>query len=407
MYHESEEVVKQAVVCVRGRVDPSVSKAPQGLGGSPVRQGVVAQFARRAVGAALVSVAAAVALEVGAVRPVHALQPAEGALVDIYRRVAPAVVRLGRGQALGSGFLIDRQGHVVTNNHVVQEAQTITVTFLDGTEVEARVVGTDRNSDLAVLRAERLPLGVEPLQFGDSDNLQVGQQAIAIGNPFGLSGTMTVGIVSALHRTIPASLTPFAIPDVIQTDASINPGNSGGPLLNSDGLVIGVTTAIRSSTGLFQGVGFAVPASLVRRVVPHLIAEGRYRWPWLGVSGASLTRDLARASGLPENLRGAYVDRVIPDSPAERAGVQGSQRTEEVEGERLPAGGDVIVAINAAPIRSFDDLLSYIASKTEVGQVVRLTVLRGSRQLELETTLDPRPEQLPSLEAEPEPDSNP
>ncbi|HEY8426661.1 MAG TPA: trypsin-like peptidase domain-containing protein [Limnochordales bacterium] len=332
--------------------------------------------------------------------PLQALQPSEQALVDLYRRVAPAVVRLSRGASVGSGFVYDVQGHIVTNRHVVAGASTVEVTFLDGTVMEGEVVGTDPDSDLAVVKIERLPPGVEPLVLGDSTAVQVGQTAIAIGNPFGLSGTMTVGIVSGLHRTVPAfarGSAGFVIPDVIQTDAAINPGNSGGPLLDSSGAVIGVATAIAlgSPFPAFAGVGLAVPAHLVKRVVPSLIAKGSYEWPWLGVSGVSLTPELARANGLPPDTRGAYVVQVVPGGPAAAAGLRGSTR--ERGADFLPVGGDVIVAIDGSSIASFDDLLVYIARYTSVGQRLQVTVLRDGQRLDVPVTLTARPATLPEM----------
>lgn len=363
-------------------------------GGRAVRQEARRRPVRLVASVAMVVVAAA-GIALLSARPLSALKPGEEVLVAIYRRVAPAVVSLRKEDGQGSGFVIDPRGYIVTNNHVVSGARSVEVAFLDGTVLEGRVVGTDRDSDLAVVKVDELPPDVQPLQLGDSDTLQVGQQAIAVGNPFGLSGTMTAGIVSGLHRTIPASLSEFVIPDIIQTDASINPGNSGGPLVDSSGLVIGVTTAIRSTTGIFQGAGFAVPVSLVKRVVPALIERGRYDWPWLGVSGTTLTPQLAQANGLARQTRGAYVDRVIPGAPAERAGLRGTQRTVLTGGQRLPVGGDVIVAIDNTPVASFDDLLVYIARYTEVGKTVRVKVLRGGQTLELRAQLEARPAQVP------------
>ena len=358
-----------------------------------------AHTVRLAASLALILVAA-IGLTAVTAPPMRALQPGEQALIDLYRRVAPAVVRLSRGEGLGSGFLIDTQGHIVTNNHVVAGASTVGVTFLDGTMLEGRVVGTDPDSDLAVVKVDRVPPGVRPLTLGDSTSVQIGQTAIAIGNPFGLSGTMTVGIISGLHRTIPAAArgqAGFVIPDVIQTDAAINPGNSGGPLLDSSGLVIGVATAIpfTSAFPAFAGVGLAVPAHLVKRVVPALIEKGRYEWPWLGVSGVDLTPELARANGLDPDTRGAYVVQVIANSPASAAGLRGAQRQAVVNGARVPVGGDVIVSIDGAPIASFDDLLVYIARYTSVGQSLRLRVLRDGKPTELKVTLAARPATLP------------
>lgn len=364
-----------------------------------MRQPTRGQWARLAGSLVLIAVAA-VGLTLLSAPPMQALQPQEQVLVDLYRQAAPAVVRLSREQGLGSGFVYDAQGHIVTNNHVVAGADTVEVTFLDGTILEGRVIGTDPDSDLAVVKVDRLPPGVRPLTLGDSTAVQIGQTVIAIGNPFGLSGTMTVGIVSGLHRTIPVAArgqSAFSIPDVIQTDAAINPGNSGGPLLDSSGAVIGVATAISVASPIpaFSGVGLAVPAHLVRRVVPALIERGRYEWPWLGVSGNDLTPDLARANGLDPSTRGAYVVRVLANSPASAAGLRGAQREAQVDGRRLPVGGDVIVAVDGNPINNFDDLLVYIARYTSVGQRLRVRVLRDGRPMEFAVTLAARPATLP------------
>ena len=295
----------------------------------------------------------------------------------------------------GSGFVWDEAGHIVTNYHVVADADKLTVKFHDGTTVPAEVVGGDPDSDLAVLKVAAPRDLLRPIKLGDSTQVRVGQLALAIGNPFGLENTMTVGFVSALGRTLPvqqlASGPSYSIPNIIQTDAPINPGNSGGVLVNDQGEVIGVTTAILSSSGVSAGIGFAVPSAIVEKVVPALIEEGRYAHAWLGISGTSMTPDLAKVMNLDANQRGALVIEIVPDGPAEAAGLQGSDREISVDGMALRAGGDVIVAFDDAPVHSFEDLVAYI-NDAEVGQKVRLTVLRDGREQQLTVTLQARPE---------------
>ncbi|HBY99472.1 MAG: trypsin-like peptidase domain-containing protein [Ardenticatenaceae bacterium] len=317
-------------------------------------------------------------------------------LVQLYQQVIPGVVSINvqtqQGIAAGSGFIIDDQGHIATNNHVVLGANDVIVTFYNGLEARADVVGTDPFSDLAVIKVEQLPQGTHPLPLANSDDVKPGQQAIAIGNPFGEEGTMTAGIISAVGRTIPSLAPQFGIPLAIQTDAPINPGNSGGPLLNSAGQVIGVNSQLESG-GLRAnvGVGFAVPANIVRRVAPFLIKEGRYQWPWIGISGISMSLALADALNT-QTEQGAYVVEVISGSPADRAGLQGAQ-IETRNGIQVPVGGDVIVEADGNTIRSWDDLLSYTALQ-QVGQTVNLTVLRNGKQITVPVELAARPQNL-------------
>ncbi len=294
---------------------------------------------------------------------------------------------------LGSGFVWDQQGHIVTNNHVIDGADKIEVTLTDGTILPAELVGTDPDSDLAVLKVD-LPKGVPAIQMADSNNLKVGQLAIAIGNPFGLEGTMTVGIVSALGRSLPTSeeLGPsYTIPDIIQTDAPINPGNSGGVLVNDQGLVIGVTSAIESPVRANAGIGFAIPSAIVQKIVPGLISDGHYDHAWLGISGTSLIPDLATAMHLDSNQHGVLVIDVMPNSPAEKAGLKGSDREIEIEGSQTRVGGDVIIAIDGQSLPEMDDLIAYLAGKTEVGQEVSLTILRDGKEETFSVTLAARP----------------
>lgn len=350
--------------------------------------------------------------------PVEVIQEAdaeEQLLINIYKRVNPGVVHVRvvtpvdigsfpqfpgfpdspqqYQEGTGSGFVIDRDGHIVTNNHVVADAEEVQVTFYDGTSVRASVIGMDPDSDLAVIKVDAPADDLYPVVLGDSDGLQIGQRAIAIGNPYGLRGTLTSGIVSALGRSLPLGRLSevlgarFTIPELIQTDAAINPGNSGGPLLDSRGQVIGVNLAYDPDV---SGVGFAVPVNTVKRVVPTLIADGRYAYPWLGISGSDLSLDLVEAMELPVT-RGAIVMSVTPDSPADKAGLRGSSETIERAGSELQIGGDVIVGIDSEPVRKFDDLLVYILRETEVGQEVTLTIIRDGREQSLKVKLGERP----------------
>ena len=321
-------------------------------------------------------------------------------LVNLYARVNPSVVNItifGEREdrviplGQGSGFVYDANGNIVTNAHVVDEAEQVEVTFSDGTILPAQVVGQDLNSDLAVVKVDQLPEGVEVLNLGVMDELAVGQTVFAIGNPFGLEGTLTEGIISALGRTIPA-LTPFSIPQSIQTDAAINPGNSGGPLLNLEGEVIGVNAQIETdgTTRSNSGVGFAIPVSIVERVVPALIQDGRYEWSWLGVQGGDLTPVLAKAMDLT-GRRGAYIAGIAPGGPAEKAGLVGASEEATVDGRQVLTGGDVITKIDDQEVKTFDDLLIYIALQTEPGQEVELTVLRDGEPQNITLALEARP----------------
>ena len=292
----------------------------------------------------------------------------------------------------GSGFVWDEQGHIVTNNHVILDADRVTVVFADRTEFEARVIGTDPDSDLAVLELDGTKEEARPVKLGDSDALKVGQMAVAIGNPFGQEFTMSTGIVSALGRTIRGSNSPFSIPEVVQTDAPMNPGNSGGPLLDRHGRVIGVNTQIISRSGVSSGVGFAVPVNTAKLVIPALIEDGRYEYPWLGITGSTLGPEVADQMELPRNTGGALVIQVNGDSPADQAGLRGSDSSFTSQGLELPVGGDVIVAIDGATVRDMDDLIAYLVSETRPGDRVTLEVLRDGNSREiLEVTLGKRP----------------
>ncbi len=287
---------------------------------------------------------------------------------------------------LGSGFVYDTQGRIITNNHVVDGSKTVDVTFVDGNTYSAKVVATDAFSDIAVLQitddfsSEHLT----PLPLGDSSRLQVGQQVIAIGNPFGLSDTMTTGIVSQVGRLLPNEEMGFSIPNVIQTDAAINPGNSGGPLLDLQGNVVGVNTAISSNTGEFSGIGFAIPSNAVARIVPHLIQDGKYDHPWLGIAGTSLTPDLAEKIGLPRDFKGVAIASVTPGGPADKAGIIGTTRND------IPAG-DVVTAIDGHAVKRIEDIIFYIEEHASVGDRVTITVYRDGHSQDLTATLQARP----------------
>jgi len=298
--------------------------------------------------------------------------------------------------AEGSGFVWDMEGHIVTNNHVVANADKITVAFADNKMVEATLVGSDPDSDLAVLSVNVEQQELHPIQIADSNLLHVGDLAIAIGNPFGEEGTMTVGIISALGRLLPVETTNsnaphYNIPDIIQTDASINPGNSGGVLLNDQGEVVGVTSAIISPAGASAGVGFAIPSDIVQQVVPALITDGHYDHPYLGISGTTLTPDLAQAADLPADQMGALIGEVVPNSPADAANLHGSDRQVEVDGQQMVVGGDVITAVNGQPVQSIDDLITYLYSNGQVGEKVSLTILRDGKEQTVDVTLQARP----------------
>lgn len=328
------------------------------------------------------------------------IRPASTVLTQLYENLSRGVVNIrvlvangpgGTGVGAGSGFVLDDEGHIVTNHHVIDQATEVIVVFYDGTEALAEIVGSDDDSDLAVLHVDNPPAGVQALPLGSSDQVQVGDWSIAIGNPFGLGSSMTLGIVSAVGRSIPSGATPFSIPQAIQTDTAINPGNSGGPLLNLDGQVVGVNAQIRTTgAGANSGVGFAIPVDVVRHVAPQLIEFGMQEWPWLGVEGASVNLLIMEANDLEDQF-GAYIAGLVPGGPADEAGLRGTQGTTTVDGFPTPVGGDVVVAVDGQPVRDFDDLLSRIAFK-HPGETVELTILRDGRERNVEVILEARPE---------------
>lgn len=326
---------------------------------------------------------------------------AQQAAVNIYKRVSPSVVHVAvEGTSIfdsgtGSGFVYDQQGHIVTNNHVVASGRNIIVTFSDDTRAPAEVVATDPSTDLAVIKVDVPEPLLVPVELGDSDYLEVGEQAIAIGNPFGFERTMTVGIISSLGRVVPQennSRYRFSLANLIQTDAAVNPGNSGGPLIDSQGRVIGINSFIFSETGVNSGVGFAIPVNTVKRIVPALIADGRYAHPWLGISGQDVDNLLAESLTLPVQ-RGILVQTTFQNGPAGQAGLRGGNRETEVEGTLrvVRVGGDIIVGIDGQPVGGMDDLITYLETR-RVGDLVVLTVVRDDQEQKITVTLKERPD---------------
>jgi len=339
----------------------------------------------------------------GPARAESGLTPEEEIVIGIYRAVSPGVVhitstvlsqdflfRIVPERGTGSGFIVDDRGYILTNNHVVENADSLEVTLADKSKVPAKLIGRDSNNDLAVIRVavprEKLTL----LKLGDSDQLQVGQMAIAIGNPFGLDRTVTRGVVSALGRSLKAE-TGRQIRNVIQTDAAINPGNSGGPLLNSRGEVIGINTAIFSPSGGSVGIGFAIPVNTAKKLLPLLIARGRASHPWLGISGSDVTPNLAKTLNLPVK-EGVMIAQVAPNGPAARAGLRGSQRRVRVGNYMMNVGGDIIQALDGQKIAGVDDLTAFLDEHKKVGDDVRVDFLRDGKPQTMTVRLGELPE---------------
>jgi S1-C subfamily serine protease len=328
----------------------------------------------------------------------------EDLLVSLYERVSPGVVAIQTlnqiGGGLGSGFVYDTEGHIITNYHVIEGAQDLEVNFSSGYKTRGTVIGTDVDSDLAVIKVQAPPEELFPVPMGDSDLLRIGQSVVAIGNPFGLSGTMTIGIISAKGRTLDSFRQSsdglfFSAGDLLQTDAAINPGNSGGPLLNLSGQVIGVNRAIRT-TGMTQngdpinsGIGFAISINIIKRVVPSLIANGTYDYPYLGITARpELTLLEQETLGLSRST-GAYIIAITPDSPADSAGLRAGTRRTDQPG--LSGGGDLIIAVDGRPVLVFGDLLSYLMVNKSPGETVTLTIIRDNVEEEVNLTLGKRP----------------
>ena len=322
----------------------------------------------------------------------------ELSLVEIFDRSEEGVVRVNviksdqilGNNGIGSGFVFDTRGHIITNNHVIENSEKIIVTFLDGSSFNAEIVGADPFTDLAVIKVDADPSLLRPLQLGDSANLKVGMQVVAIGNPFGLSGSMTAGIVSQLGRLLPSQDTGFSIPDIIQTDAAINPGNSGGPLLNKRGEVIGINTAIQSVTGEFTGVGFSIPSQTVAKIVPQLIKRGEYDHPWVGISGRDIDPDLAKVLNI-RDTRGFLIVTVIEGSPADKAGLQGTSETLELDSGAYQVGGDIILSVDGKPVRKISDILIHLQREKSVGDEMVLEILRNGRTTNMVIELVERP----------------
>ncbi len=338
----------------------------------------------------------------------------ERTMMDVYQESLPSIVNIRVTTSLdlslfddappedhpeffnqggGSGFVWDNKGHIVTNNHVVEDATDIDVIFPDDTRVSAEVVGVDPDSDLAVIKVD-LPGGkLKPIALGNSDDVQVGQLAIAIGNPFGQEFTMTSGIVSAKGRLIRGGNSGFSIPETIQTDAPINPGNSGGPLLNRTGEVIGINAQMFSRTGSSSGIGFAIPVNIAKKVVPTLIEGGDYKYAWLGISGGEVTADISEFRALANDVTGAVVLEVVEDSPADKGGLLGRDESLAEDAEAFLYGGDIITAIDGTLIAGIDDLISYLVSQVKPGDTVTLDIIRADgEETQLDVTLGTRPE---------------
>ena len=318
-------------------------------------------------------------------------------LTDIFEKAEPGVVRVNtqRNQTIndvggvGSGFVFDKRGHIITNAHVVNDSTKTIVTFLDGRSYNAEIIGIDEYTDIGVIKVNADLKLLQPLSLGDSSNLKVGEPITAIGNPFGLSGSMTSGIISQMGRLLPSG-SGYSIPDVIQTDAAINPGNSGGPLLNMRGDIVGINTAIQSTTGEFTGVGFAIPSQTVAKIVPTLISEGEYNHPWIGISGRDIDPDMAKVLGLEDAL-GFLIITVVEDSPAWDAGLIGSDKTIEVEGREYSIGGDIITAVDGIDVRKIDDILIHLQRVKTVGDEMDLEILRDNKTTNVTIVLQERP----------------
>ena len=322
-------------------------------------------------------------------------------LIQLFEKAEPAVIQVnvkkiqseGATEEVpggsGSGFVYDDTGHIITNNHVIDDALKITVTFLDGESYAAEIVGNDADLDLAVLKINARNSYLHHLEIGSSSELKVGQQVVAIGNPFGLSGSMTTGIVSQIGRLLPQE-SGYSIPNVIQTDAAINPGNSGGPLLNLNGEVVGINTAIQSETGNFTGVGFAIPSDTVNKVVPILIRDGGIRHPWLGVSGIDIDYELAEIRGL-DSTKGFLIVSVIEGSPADIAGLMGTETRKMIDGRDVPMDGDIIIKIDGDLVRKIADILVHLQMEKLVGDEMVLTILRDGEVMDKTIFLGERP----------------
>jgi len=320
-------------------------------------------------------------------------------LVELFEKSEEGVVKIqvvrsntpGDVGSVGSGFVYDNLGHIITNAHVVDGATKATVTFLDGSQYDAEIIGKDKFTDIAVIKVSEKPRLLHPLQIGDSSQLHVGEQVAAIGNPFGLSGSMTSGIISQMGRLLPSQDSGFSIPDVIQTDAAINPGNSGGPLLNLRGEVIGINTAIQSISGGNTGVGFAIPSNTAIKIVPSLIEDGEYHHPWIGISGRDIDPDLARVLEL-KDAKGFLIITVVDGSPADKAGLKGMTATQVIGGKEYPANGDIIISVDDKEVRKISDILIHLQREKSVGDTMVLGVVRDGEFMHISLELVERPD---------------
>jgi S1-C subfamily serine protease len=349
--------------------------------------------------------------------------PGDQTLIELYKKVIPSVVTVfvtvpndagtNEGQTPtpefpfddgtpfsrgnGSGFIFDTEGHIITNAHVVMDVGSrgrVSVTFSDDLIVPAKIVGFDKDGDIAVIKVETSKSRLIPLPLADSDQLQIGQRVVALGNPFSLyPGTMTEGIISAVNRRFDSELVDYQIPGMIQTDAAINPGNSGGPLVDMAGRVVGINTAIESRVRQSSGVGFAVPSNQIARFAPRLIKDGVVKHAYLGVRGGDLTSELNELIGLPAEQQGVLVSEVVAGGPADKGGLKGATDTKKLDGLDIDIGGDIILSIDGVPTRKFEQLLSYLFTKKDPGDTVTLKVLRDGKEIELQVTLDERPQQ--------------
>ena len=318
----------------------------------------------------------------------------EYSLIDIFEKSEESVVQVnvlrgGSDGGMGSGFVYSEEGYIITNQHVVRDAKKVTVTFLDGEAYIGDVIGTDPDLDIAVVKVSPSNTYLQPITIGDSSKLKVGEKIAAIGNPFGLSGSMTSGIVSQIGRLLPQE-SGYSIPDVIQTDAAINPGNSGGPLINMKGEVVGINTAIQSITGEFSGIGFAVPSNTVKKIVPVLIEDGEFKHPWMGISGTDVDPELADFREL-KSSKGFLVISVIEGSPAEQAGLIGVTETKEIDGRELAVDGDIVLSIDGKTVRKISDILIHLQREKSIGDEMVLSVNRNGEILELTMVLEERP----------------
>ena len=320
-------------------------------------------------------------------------------LADLFAKSQDGVVQIivhrssdnSSDRVIGSGIVYDLHGDIITNNHVVEESQKIRVVFHEGESYSAKVMGTDKFADLAVIKVDASPQTLHPLPLGDSSKLRIGNEVIAIGSPFGLTGSMTTGIVSQLGRILnPPNIGSFSIPNVIQTDTAINPGNSGGPLLNDLGEVVGVNTAIQTQTGEFSGVGFAIPSNTMKRIIPSLIQTGHYKHPWLGISGISVDPDLADNLGL-STRSGFLIENIVQGSPASEGGLHASNQNKTIDGVKYKFGGDVIIQVDNNPIKKLEDLLNYLQDNKSVGDRMVVDIIRDDKPMQVTLVLQERP----------------